>query len=258
MRFATIMRSSARTTAAVAVLLLMAGCPTQPHLGTDVGRAAVVWHNEGRGASAAPSPAVPAETDTEQALLAELRAAEHNGSDDLARAGTLYNLAILRRQQGDAAEAERLYRQALEIRERKEGPNHPDVAVILNNLAALAAAQRHYDAAQPLLERALTIRQTALGNAHVLTVESLNNLALLYAAQGNATAAEPLYRRALSILEQADAPPQGEPHRDVLGRVLDNYAALLHDTGRDTEAEELEARARVTHDASAQPSAPPR
>jgi hypothetical protein len=35
--------------------------------------------------------------------------------------------------------------------------------------------------------------------------------------------------------------------RDELERVLDNYAALLHDTGRDIEAEELEARARTLH-----------
>ncbi len=168
---------------------------------------------------------------------------EQNGNNPLALANTLYDLAILRRQQGDEGEAERLYRRALDIRERELGLNHPDVATVLNNLAALEAAQGNYDAAQPLLKRALSIRQTALGREHVLTAQSLNNLALLYAAQGNAASAEPLYQSALSILENTDRPQTTELQRGELERVLDNYAALLHDTGRDTEADRLEARA---------------
>jgi hypothetical protein len=96
-----------------------------------------------------------------------------------------------------------------------------------------------------LLERALTIRQTALGEAHVLTAESLNNLALLYAAQDNAVAAEPLYQRALAIFETAGVLSKGTQQTDELERVLDNYTALLRDTGRDAEADKLEARMRL-------------
>ncbi len=224
-------------TAALAVLL-QTGCATPPKLGMEApGRPAVTWQSQG-----GTREATDTEKDTEKELLAELRAAEQHGGDDLALATTLYNLAILRRQQEEFAEAGRLYRQALDIRERKQGPNHPDVATILNNLAGLEAAQGNYTAAQPLLERALTIRQTALGSEHVLTAESLNNLALLYAAQGNPAAAEPLYQQALSILENSSE------HDKLAGggldRVLDNYAALLHETGRDSQADALEARAR--------------
>jgi tetratricopeptide (TPR) repeat protein len=226
--------------AAVLAVLLTCGCATQPHLGKDQGRVAVVWQNESRGSSAVATADVSAEKDAERGLLADLREEERKGTQDLALAGTLYRLAILRRQQGDFAEAEQLYRRALEIRERVQGPNHPDVAMVLNNLAALEAAQGQYDAAQPLLERALAIRQTALGEDDVLTAESLNNLALLHAAQGDAAAAEPLYRHALSILEKTDT-----TRSDELARVLDNYAALLHETGRDADADALEARARV-------------
>jgi tetratricopeptide (TPR) repeat protein len=235
MRFASVTRSPAHAAAVVAVLLNF-GCATQPHLGKDEGRVAVVWQNENRGSSAP----VSAEKSAERGLLAELREEERKGTQDLALAGTLYRLAILRRQQGDFAEAEQLYRRALEIRERVQGPNHADVAMVLNNLAALEAAQGHYDAAQPLLERALAIRQTALGEDNVLTAESLSNLALLHAAKGDATAAEPLYQRALSILEKTNTPRPGD-----VARVLDNYAALLHETGRDADADALEARARV-------------
>ncbi len=217
------------------VLLPAAGCVRSPQLGKDEGRAAITWETEPLTLGAAP--AVSAATNSERELLAEVRSAETGGGEDLALASALYRLGILRRQQGKFPEAERLYRRALAIRERQQGPNHPDVAVVLNNLAALEAAEGDEAAAQPLLERALTIRQTAFGDEHVLTAQSLNNLALLYAAQGNTAAAEPLYQHALAILEKA---PSAE-----LKRVLDNYAALLRDNGRDTEAEALEARARV-------------
>jgi tetratricopeptide (TPR) repeat protein len=245
--------SSHASASVVAAVLLAFGCATPPQLGKDEGRVAVVWQNEGRGLSATPAAPVSAEKDTERGLLAELREEERKGAEDLALAGTLYRLAILRRQQGEFAEAERLYQRALEIRERQQGPNHPDVALILNNLAALEAARGNYDAAQPLFERALAIRQTALGGDHVLTAESLNNLALLHAAQGDAAAAEPLYRRALSILEKT-----GTTRADELARVLDNYAALLHETGRDADAEALEARARVQRAAGGRQPAPQR
>jgi tetratricopeptide (TPR) repeat protein len=250
-RFAWATYSSAHAAAVVAALLTF-GCATPPHLGKDEGRVAVVWQNENRDSSAARATPASAGKDTERGLLAELREEERKGGEDLALAGTLYRLAILRRQQGEFAEAEQLYRRALEIRERVQGPNHPDVAMVLNNLAALEVAQGSYDVARPLLERALAIRQTALGDDNVLTAESLSNLALLQAAQGDAAAAEPLYRRALSILEKTNTPCP-----DELTRVLDNYAALLHETGRDVDAEALEARARVLRAAGEEPAPQP-
>jgi tetratricopeptide (TPR) repeat protein len=246
---ATLTFLSGRAAATCAVLPLIAACATRPEFGMEApGRPAVTWQSEDTGRSAAREGHT--EKDVEQQLLADLREAERKGGNDLQVARTLYNLAIVRRRQGEFTEAERLYRRALEIREREQGPNHPDVAVVLNNLAGLEAAQGHYDAARPLLERALTIRQATLGDAHVLTAQSLNNLALLYAAQGNAAAAEPLYQRALSILQKASVPDENGPQRDGsqgdgLDRVLDNYAALLHETGRDAEADKLETRARV-------------
>jgi len=255
---------------ASAVLILAAGCATtQPEVGMDApGRPSVTWQSD--AASTVPLPATSDDTATERQLLANLHDAEQKGANDLATAGTLYNLAILRRRQGALMEAERLYRKALAIREREQGPNHPDVAVILNNLAALAATEGNYQDAQPLLERALTIRQSALGNTHVLTAESLNNLALLYAAQGDTAAAEPLYEQAIAILEQAEPvsdpshtpdarraePLHSDRPHDELERVLDNYAALLHDTGRDAEGDAVAARARALH--AGEPSGPTR
>jgi len=230
-----------------AAFLLAVGCGTRHEIGMEApGRPAVTWHSDGGDSS--ESAKTQSQNDIERALLADLHAEESNDTDDLALATTLYKLGILRRQQGEFAEAARFYRRALDIRERKEGPNHPDVAATLNNLAAVEALQGHYEEAKPLLERALSIRRKTFGDKSVLTAESLNNLALLYAAQGNAVAAEPLYQQALAILDKPNA-----GHTGALGRVLDNYAALLYDTGRDSEAEQIETRARLLHATEHQP-----
>jgi len=225
------------------MLLAASGCVTPPHLGKDEGREAVVWQHKSLVTPPTPTTPTEAERNTERTLLEDLHEEQSQGND-LAQADTLYNLAILRRQQGDMAKAQELYQQALAIREQKQGPDHPDVAKVLNNLATLEAAQGDYDAAQPLLERALRIREAALGNGSELTAQSLNNLALLYAARGNAATAEPLYQRSLAIFEKSDAAQGGAARQAELERVLENYGALLRETGRNTEAQELEARAR--------------
>jgi len=240
------MRATTRCTATLVALLLVAGCARDVRLATeDTGRRAITWRND--IGSAPPTPDTNAQASTERTLLTQLHDSEQKSGDDLATADILYNLAILRKQQGQLAEAEQLYQRALAIHEQRQGSNHPDVAMVLNNMAALQVAQAHYDAAQPLLERALSIRQTSLGPEDLLTAQSMNNLALLYAAQGDAGRAEPLYRRALAILDSAKQPRHSELRKNELERVLDNYAALLYDTGRDAEAMKLEARARAVH-----------
>ncbi len=69
---------------------------------------------------------------------------------------------------------------------------------------------------------------------------SLNNLAELYLLQGRYTEAEPLYKRSLAIWEKA----LGAEHPDV-ATSLENYSALLRETGRGSEAVKLETRARA-------------
>ncbi len=73
--------------------------------------------------------------------------------------------------------AEPLYQQALAIRKKALGPEHPDVATSLNNLAALYASQGQYAKAEPLYQQALAIRKKALGPEHPDVAESLENYA---------------------------------------------------------------------------------
>jgi tetratricopeptide (TPR) repeat protein len=81
--------------------------------------------------------------------------------------------------QGRYEEAEPLYKQALGIRERVLGPDHPDTAGSLNNLALLYNNQGRYEEAEPLYKRALEILIKTLGKEHPNTQTCLKNLAML-------------------------------------------------------------------------------
>lgn len=169
--------------------------------------------------------------------VARERAASGEGNE-LIVAASLSNLAIVRRTRGDTAGAIAAQQEALTIREQTQGADHPDVATALNSLAGLYASRDDYTAAEPLLVRALDIRERVLGADNRFTAQSVNNLALLYAAQQRYGDAEPLYKRSIGVFEQLEESQE-------LAVTLENYAALLHETGRSAEAEQMEARARA-------------
>jgi len=135
---------------------------------------------------------------------------------------------------GAYSEAQFYLRQALTIRQKALGPEHPDVATSLNNLAELYHNQGKYQQAEPLFQQALTIRQKALGPEHPHVATSLNDLAVLYQDQGKYQQAEPLFQQALTIRQKA----LGPEHPDV-ATSLNNLAGLYQDQGKYQQAEPL-------------------
>lgn len=83
------------------------------------------------------------------------------------------------RDQNKYKEAANLLNDALAIREKTLGENHPAVAATLNNLAVLYGKRGKYKEAEPLCKRALDIREKVLGREHPDVAKQLNNLALL-------------------------------------------------------------------------------
>jgi len=155
------------------------------------------------------------------------------------------NLAGLYKAQGRLAEAEPLFKRALEARERVLGKEHPETLGSADNLAGLYEAQGRLAEAEPLYKRALDGSERMLGREHPHTLTSVNNLAGLYEAQGRLAEAEPLYKRALEAQERV----LGKEHPVTLLSVS-NLALLYQDQGRLAEAEllykrALEARGRV-------------
>jgi tetratricopeptide (TPR) repeat protein len=135
------------------------------------------------------------------------------------------------------SDAEPLLQRALTIRERVQGPQHPDAATSLNDLALLYINQGKYAQAELLSQRALAIWERALGPDHPDLATGLNNVAALYKHQGKYAQAEPLCQRALAIDEKA----LGPNHPDV-ARDLNNLAALYDDQGKYAKAELLYQR----------------
>jgi tetratricopeptide (TPR) repeat protein len=160
------------------------------------------------------------------------------GEKDVATAFGCYFLAGNLVGQGREAEAEPLFRRALEIRAELLRDTHPDTAESYRDLAgSLTRLGRPADA-EPLLRRSLEIRAELLGDRHPETADCHNSLALNLDAQGKYAGALPHYQRALELYREAF----GERHPST-ARGLDNLAGNLQSQGRPVEAEGLHRRA---------------
>jgi CHAT domain-containing protein len=133
---------------------------------------------------------------------------------------------------GNYTQAEQMYKQALAIRKKVLGEDHPDYAISLNNLAVLYESMGNYGEAWPLFKQSLTIIKRFLGEDHPDYATSLNNLAALYESMGNYAEAEPLYKEALAITKKI----LGEDHLDY-ATSLNNLAALYYVLGNYAQAE---------------------
>ncbi len=90
-------------------------------------------------------------------------------------------------------------RKALEVAEKNDGPDHPNVVVSLNFLGLLYDTQGQYAQAEPLYKRALAIYEKAFGPDHPNVALILVNLAELYRATKRDEEAETLEQRAARI-----------------------------------------------------------
>ncbi len=182
--------------------------------------------------------------------IEELRAAT-DADRALQEARKLYKKAIDLRNAGKYDEALSPFERALEIRERRLGPDHPDVSQAINSLATLHYYKGEYTKAEPLYQRALAIREKSLGPGHPDVASSLNNLASLYWSLGDYAKAEPLYQRALAIQEKS----LGPEHLDV-AQSLHNLALLHSRLGDYAKAEPLYQRALAIQEKSLGPEHP--
>jgi tetratricopeptide (TPR) repeat protein len=171
-------------------------------------------------------------------------------------------------------------KKALESAEKNVGPDHPDVASILNNLGLFYKMQRQYVQAEPLYKRALKIEEKNFGPDDTRVTLSLSHLAELYRAQRQYVQAEMIYKRSLAIREKALGPNHPElilelemllefckiegkyieavqyrehllsifekrlgPNHPILCTSLDNLAVLYRAIHQEKEARKLEQRA---------------
>ena len=139
---------------------------------------------------------------------------------------------------GQHAEAEPLFRQALEIRTRLLGPEHPITLASIRNLGSCIDDQGRSAEAEPLYRQAVEGKTRVLGPDHPDTLAGIYNLAACIDDQGRGEEAEPLYRQAL----EGKTRVLGPDHPNTLAN-LNSLAACIDGHGRRSEAELLYRRA---------------
>ncbi len=123
-------------------------------------------------------------------LIADYGLASETAALLLSRTGYYYF------KQGRYGEAELPFQQALTMRKRLLGEDHPDIAQSLHNLATLYSNQGHHSEAEHLSKLALVMRKQLLGDEHPDVARSLKSLGILHYNQGR-------YREAQTLLLQA-------------------------------------------------------
>ncbi len=134
-------------------------------------------------------------------------------------------------------EAEKVYREVLDLTRKLLSEGHPSTALSYNNLAANLNAQGKHAEAQPLLQKALDLRKKLLGEGHPDTAASYNNLASNLDEQGKYAQAKPLYQKALELCRKL-----GEGHPRMASS-YNNLAMNLGAQGRHAEAQPLYQKA---------------
>ncbi|MBV9505128.1 MAG: tetratricopeptide repeat protein [Acidobacteriia bacterium] len=151
----------------------------------------------------------------------------------------LTNMGQICRLEGRYIDAEKHYREAIEIWEHSLGRNHPDTAKAYMNLAAFYHLRGREHGAEDLYQRAAAVFESVYGASHALTLIARNQLADVYRAEGRYTESEKLGQVTLAALEQSLGPE--DPR--VL-QALVNEAHLYANTKRTKEAAAI--RNRVT------------
>jgi len=169
----------------------------------------------------------------------------------LSSANLWSNEATLRRLRGEHDEAIRLHEQALELRERILGAEHPDVATSLSNLALVFADKGDLAKARALHERALALRERTLGPEHPNVASSLDNVGGMARAMGEYETARALHERALGIWERTVG-----PEHPGVALCLNNLAVVQLRLGDESAATKAAERALAIREAQLGPDHP--
>jgi CHAT domain-containing protein len=179
----------------------------------------------------------------EVSVSAPRPASEHDHS--LFEAHCLFSRSIELTARGEDAQAIALTRRAIEITEKELGPDHPELASLLNLAGFQGTRTGDYQPSEAMFLRALAIDEKALGPRSPNYAESARFLGAFYSGRGDSVKAEPLLQKALEIM-QATAGPD---HPQTLRCLLDSSALHLR-SGDDVRAEEELRRALAIADKS--------
>ncbi|KAF2181607.1 kinesin light chain 1 [Zopfia rhizophila CBS 207.26] len=147
---------------------------------------------------------------------------------------SMNNVALVLRDQGKYAEAEKMHREELALSEKAVGKEHPDTLTSMSNVARALSGQGKYAEAEKMHRETLALREKVLGTEHPRTLTSMNNVALALSDQGKYAEAEKMHREELALSEKA----VGKEHPDTLTS-MSNVAWALSGQGKYAEAEKM-------------------
>ncbi len=114
----------------------------------------------------------------------------------------LNDLGLVQLDRGYVAQAEALFRQALDVAQQVLGPEHVEIARITDNLGRALAIQGEGEAAVLLHRSALETFEKQLGPRETEVGIAARNLALAYKKAGDRKSAEEWLKRSLKLLEE--------------------------------------------------------
>ena len=161
--------------------------------------------------------------------------------DKLDRALRLHEESFALRDAGDLDGAAGHCREALALFEDIDGPEHPDVANLLQGLGSILEQQCRYEEAQECAARAVAIMDAVAHlvegpEAGLILIQSLGLLGTALRQNGLYREAEPALKRAVELAEN-------HPDPDALPGALNNLGVLYKYSGNFDEAERVYTRA---------------
>ncbi|KJZ69219.1 hypothetical protein HIM_11398 [Hirsutella minnesotensis 3608] len=163
------------------------------------------------------------------------------GDDMKAKASLHFCVAGYLDFEGKWDEAEKHWVDAVDIRKRVLGEEHPDTLSSMAWLASTYSSQGRWKEAEEVQLRAMETSKRLLGEEHPNTLSSMARLASTYSSQGRWKEAEELQLRAMETSKRV----LGQEHPDTLSSMA-WLASTYRNQGRWKEAEELQLREMET------------
>ena len=187
-----------------------------------------LFEAQGGGAAYADS------TSARELLARAVDRAHELAGQPMIEAQMLELIGRIRMQIGDNDAARDALTEALALRRRLLGDDHPDVATSMIDLSRVDMAADNDSSAIPRLREALAIRRSRYGEADVRTTDALYALATAVHAAGDYRGAKPLFDEWLTTSRQQ--PPRLTPER---AEQLGTLASIYRYSHRLPEAERL-------------------
>eukprot|EP00026_Physarum_polycephalum_P000414 Phypoly_transcript_00415.p1 GENE.Phypoly_transcript_00415~~Phypoly_transcript_00415.p1 ORF type:complete len:1535 (+),score=349.28 Phypoly_transcript_00415:114-4718(+) len=122
--------------------------------------------------------------------------------------------------------AEEYFLKALAIKEKSLGPDHPDVARILNRLGSVYTERVQLNIAEQYLTRAYKIRKEKLGIYHSRVGQTLKHMMTLFQSQENASRAIECGLEAIKVFEKIGGASSNTTITNILVLLSELYVQL--------------------------------